>query len=162
MMGEEFANRVNEYLKEKGEETHGVGVIQSNPDQSKHLETATMRVHGAWLDLVNLRRELLGGEPHPEAEFGSATDDAFRRDLTINSLFYNINLKCVEDFTGKGLEDLRAGVVRTPLSPAPRFSTTRFASSARCDSHPDSVSLSTTPSSTPPRTRRCRRNSPPR
>ena len=57
MMGEEFANRVNEYLKEKGEETHGVGVIQSNPDQSKHLETATMRVHGAWLDLVNLRSE---------------------------------------------------------------------------------------------------------
>ena len=115
MMGEEFANRVNEYLKEKGEETHGVGVIQSNPDQSKHLETATMRVHGAWLDLVNLRSELLGGAAS-RAKFGSATDDAFRRDLTINSLFYNINLKCVEDFTGKGLEDLRAGVVER-LSP---------------------------------------------
>ena len=122
MMGEEFANRVNEYLKEKGEETHGVGVIQSNPDQSKHLETATMRVHGAWLDLVNLRSESYSeGSRIPEAEFGSATDDAFRRDLTINSLFYNINLKCVEDFTGKGLEDLRAGVVRTPLPPRTTF-----------------------------------------
>ena len=56
-MGEEFAAKVNEYLQEKGEGTHGVGVIQSNPDQSKHLETATMRVHGQWLDLVNLRSE---------------------------------------------------------------------------------------------------------
>ena len=68
------------------------------------------------------KRELLeGSHSIPEAEFGSATDDAFRRDLTINSLFYNINLKCVEDFTGKGLEDLRAGVVRTPLPPRTTF-----------------------------------------
>lgn len=36
--------QVNEYLTSQGGETHGVGVIQSNPDQSKHLETATMKV----------------------------------------------------------------------------------------------------------------------
>lgn len=122
MMGEEFAGKVNEYLKEKGEETHGVGVIQSNPDQSKHLETATMRVHGTWLDLVNLRsEEYTEASRIPEMKFGSATDDAFRRDLTINSLFYNINLRCVEDFTGMGLEDLQAGIVRTPLPPRTTF-----------------------------------------
>lgn len=33
------------------------GVIQSNPEQSKHLETATMRVFDVWLDFVNLREE---------------------------------------------------------------------------------------------------------
>ena len=122
MMGEEFAGKVNEYLKEKGEETHGVGVIQSNPDQSKHLETATMRVHGTWLDLVNLRsEEYTEASRIPEMKFGSATDDAFRRDLTINSLFYNINLRCVEDFTGMGLEDLQAGIIRTPLPPRTTF-----------------------------------------
>jgi len=48
MHGREFAEKVNQYLQSRGEETHGVGVIQSNPDQSKHLETATMRVHGIW------------------------------------------------------------------------------------------------------------------
>ena len=53
--------------------------------------------------------------------FGSATDDAFRRDLTINALFYNINLKQVEDFTGMGLKDLQDGVVRTPLPPKTTF-----------------------------------------
>lgn len=31
--------------------------VCSNPEQSKHLETATMRVKGVWLDFVNLRAE---------------------------------------------------------------------------------------------------------
>lgn len=34
---------MNEYVTAQGGEVHGVGVIQSNPDQSKHLETATMK-----------------------------------------------------------------------------------------------------------------------
>jgi tRNA nucleotidyltransferase (CCA-adding enzyme) len=39
-----------------------------------------------------------------------------RRDFTINSLFYNINTRAVEDFTGKGLEDLlEHRTIRTPL-----------------------------------------------
>lgn len=40
-----------------------------------------------------------------------------RRDLTINSLFYNVNKGTVEDYTGKGTSDLRLGLVRTPLPP---------------------------------------------
>jgi tRNA nucleotidyltransferase (CCA-adding enzyme) len=122
LLGREFAELVNAHLREKGETVHGVGVIQSNPDQSKHLETATMRVHDVWLDLVNLRSENYSEESRiPEMTFGSATDDAFRRDLTINALFYNINLKQVEDFTGMGLKDLQDGVVRTPLPPKTTF-----------------------------------------
>lgn len=39
------------------------------------------------------------------------------RDLTINSLFYNVNTGTVEDYTGKGTSDLRLGLVRTPLPP---------------------------------------------
>jgi hypothetical protein len=34
-------------------------------------------------------------------EFGTPQQDADRRDLTINALFYNINTREVEDFTGK-------------------------------------------------------------
>ena len=122
MLGREFAEYVNQYLKARGKEVHGVGVIQCNPDQSKHLETATMRVSGVWLDLVNLRSENYSESSRiPEMAFGSATDDAFRRDLTINSLFYNINLRCVEDFTGMGLQDLNNGLIRTPLPPKTTF-----------------------------------------
>lgn len=32
-------------------------VIQSNPEQSKHLETARLKISGLWIDLVNLRSE---------------------------------------------------------------------------------------------------------
>ena len=37
------------------------------------------------------------------------------RDLTINTLFYNINTATVEDFTGRGLHDLNLGLINTPL-----------------------------------------------
>lgn len=43
------------------------------------------------------------------------------RDFTINSLFYNLNDDVVEDLTGKGLEDLRQGILRTPLPPQETF-----------------------------------------
>jgi hypothetical protein len=56
-MGKNFAQYVNEYLAKRGEETHSIGVIETNPEQSKHLETATMRVFGMWIDFVNLRAE---------------------------------------------------------------------------------------------------------
>ena len=47
---------------------------------------------------------------------GTAKEDALRRDFTINSLFYNLNTETVEDFTEKGVDDLREGLVRTPIS----------------------------------------------
>jgi tRNA nucleotidyltransferase/poly(A) polymerase len=53
--------------------------------------------------------------------FGTAEEDSLRRDLTINALFYNINTGEVEDFTNKGLEDLKAGIIRTPLGPEQTF-----------------------------------------
>ena len=43
--------------------------------------------------------------------FGSAGDDAFRRDLSINALFYEIENFSIIDYTG-GFQDLRDGVVR--------------------------------------------------
>lgn len=97
---------------------HTVGVIAKNPDQSKHLETATMMVLGTWLDLVNLRTETYSHDSRiPDMDIGTPLEDAMRRDLTINALFYNINTATVEDLTGKGLEDLRQGIIRTPLPP---------------------------------------------
>lgn len=122
MLGKDFAEKVNEYLTLKGEEIHGIGVIQTNPEQSKHLETARLKVRGVWIDLVNLRSEAYAEDSRiPTMDFGTPTQDAFRRDLTINSMFYNINTGCVEDFTEMGMQDLRAGVIRTPLPPKETF-----------------------------------------
>ncbi|GAB2228461.1 hypothetical protein Droror1_Dr00010300 [Drosera rotundifolia] len=44
-----------------------------------------------------------------------------RRDLTINSLFYNISTNEVEDFTRRGIVDLNSGMIATPLPPKQTF-----------------------------------------
>jgi hypothetical protein len=116
MLGKEFADTVNQYLESHGKETHNVAVIMSNPDQSKHLETARMKIRGLWIDLVNLRSEEYAHNSRiPTMSFGTPEQDAFRRDFTINSLFYNINEGTIEDLTGRGVEDMKLGIIRTPL-----------------------------------------------
>ncbi|KAI3649339.1 hypothetical protein MP228_005806, partial [Amoeboaphelidium protococcarum] len=57
----------------------------------------------------------------PHIEFGTPLEDAERRDLAINSLFYNIATEEVEDFLGTGIDDLENGIIRTPLSPFVTF-----------------------------------------
>ncbi|RLN30446.1 putative CCA tRNA nucleotidyltransferase 2 [Panicum miliaceum] len=116
MTGQNFCEKVNEYLELIGEEQKGIGVIQCNPDQSKHLETARMLILDIWIDFVNLRSETYAENSRiPTMEVGTAKADAYRRDLTINSLFFNINNNSVEDLTGRGIEDLKKGLIVTPL-----------------------------------------------
>lgn len=119
MLGREFADHLNDYLSSQGEDTVSVGVVLKNPEKSKHLETATMKVGPFWIDFVNLRAEEYTQDSRiPELmRIGTAAEDAYRRDLTINSLFYNVNTGQVEDWTGRGFDDLRKGVVATPLPP---------------------------------------------
>jgi len=72
--------------------------------------------------LVNLRSETYSeGSRVPVMTHGTPLDDAMRRDLTLNALFYNINEQKVEDFTGKGIDDLRNKIARTPLPPLQTF-----------------------------------------
>lgn len=97
-------------------------MIKANSDKSKHLETATIKVGDVFIDLVNLRCETYSEDSRvPQVEIGTPEQDAFRRDLTINSMFYNINTNTVEDFTGKGIQDLKDKVLRTPLDPLQTF-----------------------------------------
>ena len=120
--GQEFASSLNEYLKSQGFETHKLAVITANPDQSKHIETAVVRVLGFSIDFVNLRSETYSEESRiPTIQYGSPAEDAERRDFTVNALFYNLDTRQVEDFTNKGLEDLKAGIIRTPVDPLITF-----------------------------------------
>nr|WP_237703626.1 polynucleotide adenylyltransferase PcnB [Erwinia sp. Ejp617] len=52
--------------------------------------------------------------------FGSIEDDAQRRDLTINSLYYNVADFTVRDYVG-GLSDLQQGIIRMIGDPETRY-----------------------------------------
>lgn len=122
MKGEQFAQHLKEYMVSQGHHMGTIATIQVNPEKSKHLETATGKVLDHDLDFVHLRTEIY--EDHsrnPIVEFGSPLEDALRRDITINALFYNLHSRQVEDFTKKGLDDLKNGVIRTPLPPRQTF-----------------------------------------
>jgi len=129
MYGEEFAKLIDEKLNadmtsnsSNHQNKQHFGVIKANSEKSKHLETATIKVEGLMIDLVNLRSEQYTEDSRvPTIAIGTPTEDAYRRDLTINSLFYNINEERIEDLTGKGLADLRRGIIRTPLEPLQTF-----------------------------------------
>ena len=96
--------------------------IKANPDQSKHLETATTKILGLDVDLVNLRKEEYAeSSRNPTMEFGSPEEDALRRDATVNAMFYNLATSKVEDLTGHGLQDMKHKIIRTPLSPYQTF-----------------------------------------
>lgn len=57
IMGLAFAEHLRDYAHSNGVELGPIAKIEQNPDQSKHLETARIKVFGLDLDLVNLRSE---------------------------------------------------------------------------------------------------------
>src|SRR6266536_203430 len=130
MTGYHFSEKMQEYLKnEENMKKHcleakdlgNLHKILANPEKSKHLETATTKIFGFDVDFVNLRKETYSEDSrNPQMEFGTAEEDALRRDATINALFYNLHSDQVEDFAG-GLEDLRDKRIRTPLGPKTTF-----------------------------------------
>lgn len=98
LSGLEFANLVNAFLLLKGREARTIAVIQANPDQSKHLETANLKVLGFELDCVNLRAESYADSRIPVIRLGTPLEDSLRRDFTINALFFNIHSRQVSVF----------------------------------------------------------------
>jgi tRNA nucleotidyltransferase (CCA-adding enzyme) len=98
-------------------EIRGFYHIERNPGKGKHLETTSAQIFGLEVDFVNLRRD-----PEAGLKFSSlAAEDAFRRDANVNAIFYNVDTQEIEDHTKKGLADIQARVLRTPLDPRITF-----------------------------------------
>lgn len=57
----------------------------------------------------------------PEVVSGSIEEDCFRRDFTVNTLYRNIKTGEILDLTGRGLRDIKDGIIRTPLDPYETF-----------------------------------------
>ncbi|KAK1936393.1 tRNA nucleotidyltransferase/poly(A) polymerase family domain containing protein [Babesia divergens] len=118
MTGIEFCNYLNAFTEQHLGFHKTVGIVKRRPEQSKHLETATLNILGFDIDFVNLRSEDYAQDSRiPVMKIGTPLEDAMRRDFTINSLFYNISGNVIEDYTGKGMDDLKAELIRA-CSPA--------------------------------------------
>jgi len=80
----------------------------------KVIEVSTFRCRG--------EEELNGGNEVLASNntFGTPQEDAFRRDLTINALFYEIENFSVIDYTG-GVADLKNGIIRMVGDPVRRI-----------------------------------------
>ncbi|HPI93296.1 MAG TPA: polynucleotide adenylyltransferase PcnB [Deltaproteobacteria bacterium] len=78
---------------------------------------------GKIIEVATFRRE---PDPSEEAEsdphntFGSPGEDAFRRDITINALFYDIESFSILDYVG-GLDDISRRLVRIIGDPSTRY-----------------------------------------
>jgi tRNA nucleotidyltransferase/poly(A) polymerase len=123
MSGLAFAKLARDYMASQGMKVpKSVSVVEANPEAKKSLETAILPVFGIPIDFVQLRADVYGSESRrPDTVVGvPPEEDAKRRDLTINSIFYNVNTGQIEDFVG-GVEDLKRGVARTPLDPYNTF-----------------------------------------
>lgn len=57
----------------------------------------------------------------PEVVSGDIREDCFRRDFTVNTLYRNIHTGEILDMTGKGIPDIKSGLIRTPLDPDETF-----------------------------------------
>ena len=97
-------------------------VIHNTNEKSSKLQTASINLYGKDIDIVNLRKEEYTKNSRvPIITKGTPEEDAMRRDITINCLFYNINKKCVEDFTNQGISDLKKGIINMPKDPKISF-----------------------------------------
>jgi poly(A) polymerase len=107
-----------------GEKIIEVATFRRNVPPSDALEEAspTLTESAAADDAAVTEQELTARDLliRRDNTFGTPEEDAFRRDFTINALFYDIATFSIIDYVG-GLRDLRERVIRSIGDPDERF-----------------------------------------
>ena len=82
------------------------------------VEHNGVMLDGVEIEMVQTRAEKYDPSSRkPETTFGTIEQDVMRRDLTINSLLKDLTTGKILDLTGKGLQDIKDGTIRTPDDP---------------------------------------------
>lgn len=90
----------------------------SNPVVYPTYGTAKLLYNNTDMEFVAPRKEkYTPGSRKPQVTDGVLMDDVMRRDLTINSLMRSVSTNQILDLTGKGLNDIKQGIIRTPSEP---------------------------------------------
>ena len=102
---------------------HQCYVAGTNPVVFENYGTAKFQLYkneelkDIEIECVQTRKEQYHKESrNPDTVYGTIQEDAKRRDLTINSLYYNISTEKVHDYNN-GLDDLVNQVIKTPTDP---------------------------------------------
>jgi poly(A) polymerase len=91
------------------------------PERFERFGTAQIRGPGYVVEGVRARAERYDPDSrNPDVRPGTLAEDIRRRDFTVNALCQTLDGRVI-DITGRGLSDLRAGILRTPLDPAETF-----------------------------------------
>ena len=70
------------------------------------------------IECVMTRKETYSADSRkPKVQQGTIQNDVDRRDLTVNSLLKDLTTGEILDLTGKGMSDIKNGLVRTPIHP---------------------------------------------
>ncbi|HOP51041.1 MAG TPA: HD domain-containing protein [Ignavibacteriales bacterium] len=88
----------------------------------KNFGTAYFQLYGYKLEFVGARKESYNRDSRkPIVENGTFDDDISRRDFTINAIALSINddFKIIDKFSG--IEDLKKGIIKTPIDPMITF-----------------------------------------
>src|SRR5687767_9757316 len=94
-------------------------VVESTPEVPLPPDASfeeQVRSEGTHLARVRAHDRLI----HRDNTFGTPEEDAFRRDFTINALFYDIATFSIVDYVG-GLKDLEEKLIRSIGDPGTRF-----------------------------------------
>ena len=92
------------------------------PQRFERFGTGQVRGDGFVVEAVRARSESYDASSRkPDVRPGTLEEDIWRRDFTVNALCQTLDGRVI-DVTGRGLDDLRHGVLRTPLEPGLTFS----------------------------------------
>lgn len=101
---------------------HAEGHTVSEPSVFHDYHTAKFRLAEypeIELESVQTRKESYPDREsrNPVTSYGTHEEDCMRRDLTVNALYQNVSTGEIVDITGKGLDDIRDHIIRTPGDP---------------------------------------------
>ena len=84
------------------------------------IEVTTFRSNSSQTTSKNRRQQTDSGMLTRDNVFGTVEEDASRRDLTVNALYYDPSTNSIHDFTN-GIDDMDAKVIRIIGDPETRF-----------------------------------------